>query len=78
MWGVNTLDVSQYLQELDLNKPIPISKTKMCESKEKNRFNNIFLIWTSMLIISASKNSWLLAIKKNGTWLLELKRDAYN
>ena len=42
MWGVNTLDVSQYLQELDLNKPIPISKTKMCESKEKNRFNNIF------------------------------------
>ena len=40
--GVNTLDVSQYLQELDLNKPIPISKTKMRKSKEKNRFNNIF------------------------------------
>ena len=50
MWGINTLDVSQYLQELDLNKPIPISKTKIAKVKRKIG-STTFLCILSIVVI---------------------------
>ena len=51
MWGVNTLDVSQYLQELDLNKPIPISLKQRCAKGKRKIGSTAFLRFLSIIVI---------------------------